>query len=192
MTTASLAEPGDSGPAARIRLRVLPAPDCNPSPVPPAAEEALDRPTTGPRWSQDPLDLVYTLPSGLPAEPAVPARLRIVGAGDGATTPDVSAWASRFVPALVEVLSGDRPVSQLMRWTDRDVYEEIRQRVEGLSRSPGSRPARAAVRSLHLCQPRPDAAEITAVVRAGRRTRALAVRLDAIEDRWRCTEFAVV
>ena len=193
MTTATAAQPLPASPASGIRLRVVPAPDCNPAPTVPAPEQAAARSAAGSRWQQGTLNLAYTLPSGLPAVPEAPPRLRIVA---GATVedgcPEISAWASRFVPALVEVLSGDRPVSQLMRWTEREVYEEIRRRVEAQPRSSGTRQARAAVRSIHLCQPRPDAAEITAVVRAGQRTRALAVRLDAIEDRWRCTEFAVV
>ncbi|MET0741063.1 MAG: Rv3235 family protein [Candidatus Nanopelagicales bacterium] len=193
MTTATGTKPRPSGPAPGIRLRVVPAPDCNPAPTVLAPEPVPSRSAAGARWQQDALDLVYALPSGLPAIPEAPPRLRIVaGVTAVAGRADVSAWASRFVPALVEVLSGDRPVSQLMRWTDREVYEEIRKRVENVPRSSGRRQARAAVRSIHLCQPRPGAAEITAVVRAGRRTRALAVRLDVIEDRWRCTEFAVV
>ena len=193
MTTATVAQPRPAAPALGIRLRVVPAPDCNPAPSVPSPEPAPARSAAGARWQQDTLDLVYTLPSGLPAVPEAPPRLRIVaGATSDDGSFDVSAWASRFVPALVEVLSGDRPVSQLMRWTEREVYEEIRRRVEDQPRSSGPRQARAAVRSIHVCQPRPDAAEITAIVRAGRRTRALAVRLDAIEDRWRCTEFAVV
>jgi hypothetical protein len=99
--------------------------------------------------------------------------------------------ARRFVQAVVEVVSGDRPCTQLIRWTDRDVYESLTARVAELSGVTGSVPPvgrpRAKVVSVKMCQPRDGVAEIAAHVRQGRRSHALAARLEQGEQRWICT-----
>ena len=43
--------------------------------------------------------------------------------------PDPKPWAGRLVQAIVEVASGVRPVSQLVRWTSADVYESVQLRL---------------------------------------------------------------
>src|SRR5262245_4563587 len=55
--------------------------------------------------------------------------------------PDVQAWAARLVQALAEVIAGDRPIGQLVRWTDGTVYADINRRVRvlGLTSTAGSR-----------------------------------------------------
>jgi hypothetical protein len=155
------------------------------------------------RQVQGALALDFALPSGLPAVPQEPALTLVVG-GDRppaaereetppweVTVPAARDWAGRFVQAVVEVISGDRPLQQLLRWTDERVYADLSRRVRilGLTTSAASRhrTERSHVRSVHIFQPRPDAAEVAAHVRHGRRSRAVAARLEADETRWRCT-----
>ena len=38
---------------------------------------------------------------------------------------DVDQWARRFVQAAIEIVGGDRPVAQLLRWTSAEVYDEL-------------------------------------------------------------------
>ena len=130
-----------------------------------------------------------------PTRPATP-DLRLVpgtgpGGGPGSGPDEVSAWAARFAQGVVEVLGGDRPLQQLVRWTSRRVYLDLERRVRILTRSCPSdqrlRTVRAQVRSVHVCHPTAEAAEVSVHVRHGRRSRALAARLELVQGRWQCT-----
>ncbi len=126
----------------------------------------------------------------VPHQPAVP-ELRVVP-GDGSSQHrEVQAWAARFAQATVEVLGGDRPVTQLLRWTSSRVYADLDRRARILGRSgppaPGrQRTVRPQVHSVHVFQPAPTAAEVSVHVRHGHRSRALAARLERRNDRWLC------
>ncbi|MGH3486613.1 MAG: Rv3235 family protein [Actinopolymorphaceae bacterium] len=104
--------------------------------------------------------------------------------------PDPTSWCGRFVQALVEVLTGDRPSAQLLRWTNERVYADVVTRVRALGGAPltgrGSR-GRVHVRSVHVCEPRDGVAEAAIHVKHGGRSRAVAVRVEGLDGRWRCT-----
>ncbi|HET9498775.1 MAG TPA: Rv3235 family protein [Marmoricola sp.] len=130
-----------------------------------------------------------TLPFGVDHAPGLPRRpeLSIVtGSPSG-----LEAFAARLAQAVVEVMSGDRGVHQLMRWTTESVYADLLRRTHTLQRvAPGElrqRRVRAQVRSVHLCRPRDGVAELSVHVRHGQRSRALAARIELVEARWRCT-----
>ena len=162
---------------------------------------------------QGTLALAFVLPTGVPAVPVAPIGLRLVPspASTGpaaeprpdaleeldevdfgpqptgrADLPEPRTWAARLVQALVEVLAGDRPVGQLVRWTSAAVYDDM----SALAR-PGDRgtsaAARGVVRSVHVSEPVDGVAEIAALVRRGRRTTAVALRLEGLDGRWQCT-----
>ena len=149
---------------------------------------------------QGTLALDFPLPSGLPAVPQAPALTVVVGGADlpmpapGSTPPALAPrdWAGRFVQAVVEVVAGDRPLQQLVRWTNERVYADLSRRVRvlGLTTSAAARhrTERSHVRSVHIYQPRPDAAEVAAHIRHGARSRAVAARLEARRGRWTCTD----
>lgn len=104
--------------------------------------------------------------------------------------PDPRSWSGRFVQALVEVLAGDRPAAQLLRWTDHRVYNDVLNRVRALGPSGSAQRGdrgRAMVRSVHVCEPRDGVAEVAVHVNHGGRSRAVAVRLEGLDGRWRCT-----
>lgn len=104
---------------------------------------------------------------------------------------ELDGFCARFAQAVVEVIGGDRGVHQLMRWTTEDVYTDLMHRSHALHRAtPGDqrlRRVRATVRSVHLFRPHEDAAELSIHVRHGQRSRAIAARIERIEDRWRCS-----
>lgn len=192
------------------RLRVLPAPQ-------PALPYDDERPQGSARWrgedatprggTQGTLALAFSLPSGLPAVPTVWPRLRVVGRGvgrgvggarpapvpageDTACRPEPTRWAALIAQAIVEAEVGDRPLSQLVRWTSAEVYDVIALRCSAHGRrSVGARlgTARAFVASVHVCQIDPDVAEVSATVRRAGRSRAVALRLEGVGDAWRCT-----
>lgn len=198
-----------SGPAAdRSGPRRLPTPAWEP-PYDDELTTPLPRRHAGPAGpaTQGTLALEFVLPSGLPAEPepalprtapdggaatGAPPRLRLVGEAERTATvlPEPRAWTARLVQAVVEVLAGDRPVSQLAHWTDAEVFADLHRRVTVTARRcpPGrSGQQRAAVRSVRVSSPAPGVAEACALVQRGPRTTALALRLEAGVGRWRCT-----
>ena len=125
------------------------------------------------------------------AAPApVAPELAVAEDNGNAEQHEVRAWAARFAQAAVEVLGGDRPVAQLLRWTSARVYEDLDRRVRILGRTAPAptrlRTIRPQVRSVHVCQPAPRTAEVSVHVRHGHRSRAIAARLERRNGRWTC------
>jgi hypothetical protein len=156
---------------------------------------------------QGTLALSFLLPSGLPATPEPPA-LRLAPPMDDdadfaarptprSLLPDPRQWAAQLVQALVEVVAGDRPATQLIRWTTPEVYAEVRQATNAFwhGTSPAAqrlRPGttqcgRVLVRSIHVCEPADGAAEVCATVQRGARAAAVALRMVGADGRWQCT-----
>lgn len=121
--------------------------------------------------------------SGPPPEIAFERR-----ATPRAELPDPKPWAARLVVATVEVLSGRRPVQQLMPWTDDAVYGQIARAVKW--RRPAVRPG--VLRSIHVSEPADGVAEVCAVIGSGGRSRAVAARLEGSDGRWRCTTLRLI
>ncbi len=119
--------------------------------------------------------------------PPVEARPRPVRVPDEDS--EIRVLAGRFAQAAVEVVAGQRPVLQLLRWTDEHVYADLERRASLVRQARGGSPRRvhAQVRSVHVCRPHDDSAEVSVHVRHGERSRALAIRLERHRDRWRCT-----
>jgi hypothetical protein len=182
---------GNSAGPAR-RLQVVPAPSWQPPgraprPTSPGVASAV----------QGTLALAYVLPGGLPAEPSAPdlalapAPRRAWEPTDADDEPpdrtaraqltDPRMWAARLGQAVLEVRSGSRPVTQLLRWTSAPVYAEL-----ALHRS-GPTLRRESVRSVHVCEPADGVAEAALVVAGGDRLRAVALRLEGLRGRWVCT-----
>jgi hypothetical protein len=111
--------------------------------------------------------------------------------------PEPVPWAGRLVQGILEVLSGVRPLSQLVRWTTTDVYDSIATRTEHrfrrISETREVAPHRLAevVRSVHVSEPVDGIAEVCAIVQQGPRCRAVALRLEGIDGRWQCTALQI-
>ncbi len=106
----------------------------------------------------------------------------------------VEAWAHRFAQAVVEIVGGDRPVAQLLRWTEQEVYADLHRRAVLVARAGGHvpgqarvQPARPRVRSVHLSFVSEAVVEASAHVRYGERSRAVASRFELRDGRWLCT-----
>lgn len=101
--------------------------------------------------------------------------------------------AHGLAQALVEILAGDRTLTQLVRWTSAEVYEQLHHRVQTLATCP--RPAattdsasaaqpvrrrrrRPRVASLHVSTPTEGIAEVSARIEHGVRSTAIALRLE--------------
>jgi hypothetical protein len=177
------------------QLRRLPVPECEP----PYDDETDVPPRHRPRAKdgiQGTLALAFNLPNGLPAEPEVPPTLRLVPPSDdgsarrrAAPNDDARAWAGRLASAVVEVMAGERPAAQLLRWTTEEVYDVVARRTRraGREERTGSGRPKPAVRSVRTCEPNAGVVEACAVVARGDRFSAVALRLELIDGRWRCT-----
>lgn len=102
--------------------------------------------------------------------------------------------AARFMQALVEVLSGERPVRQLAAWMAPDVYAQLTSRLAVHARVPlRARSGRGArIVSVHVAMVHDEAAEIAGRMVHRGRSRAVAVRLELQTTHrgakvWRCT-----
>ena len=138
-----------------------------------------------------------------PPDPVVaPSRHPVadVIAIEGPVRRGLEQWAGRYVQAAVEIVGGDRPVTQLLRWSSREVYDNLDRRAQLVARAgrhqPGQgrvQPVRPRVVGVHTCFLSRGTVEISAHVRYGERSRAVAARfVRARDDRWCCTalEFA--
>jgi hypothetical protein len=166
-------------PVTRPLLRLVPAPIS----APPYDDEPGARPV---------LRLVPPL-----APPAAPQRFDDQAwlaseRTPSSRLPDAAAMGRLLVQALLEVRAGVRPIQQLRRDTTPEVYIALRTSLGIAPRVAGSRPDRGAVRSLHVQQRPEGVAEVCATVRQGSRYAALALRLEGVDGRWRCTELVGV
>jgi hypothetical protein len=159
------------------------------------------------RWAQVPLHPVQgalALDLGAQSSPAprptASATSVLRGADTVAVSPavrrELHEWALTFGQATVEVVLGDRPVSQLVRWTTPPIYRELAYRARvvaqaTLRQAGGHGPRRPAVRPqvrrVRACFVAAGVAEVAFTVQYGARHRAIAARLEAQGGRWQCT-----
>lgn len=110
-----------------------------------------------------------------------------------AELPDPGTWASLMARAVVEVLVGIRPATQLARWLTTDLYEAVARRAGLARRIHGQceRTRRSTTRRVRIDQVRHDAHEAAVVVHDGTRTRGVALRIEAHRGRWRITALEI-
>lgn len=133
-----------------------------------------------------------TAPAIAPADPD-PEGADVVPI-DRAQRRELNAWVGRFGQAAVEIVGGDRPVTQLLRWTTKDVYDELERRAALVGRAghhqPGQgrvQPVRPKVVSVHSFFVAQHVVETSIHVKYGARSRALAARFEVRRGRWICT-----
>lgn len=161
---------------------------------------------------QGTLALQWVLPGDVAAQPEADHALRLVprpGSLHDGTDPAVAsvptarqdlpepgAWTAQLVQAVLEVLGRERPRQQLVRWLSPEVYAELSAHVGAAPVRPAVGPSagrsRRTVSSLHLCEPVDGVVEASAVVLGGTRARAMALRLEGWDGRWRCTRLALL
>lgn len=89
--------------------------------------------------------------------------------------------------AIAEVLAGYRPPQQLAQVATLDVLTWLERSAGRMAPRGTGVPVRPRVTSIRLCEPRRGVAEVAAVIDTGRRSRAMALRLEATNARWRLT-----
>lgn len=114
-----------------------------------------------------------------------------------AVLPDPTPLVENLTRCVVEILAGARDLEQLSRWVTDDVYRHLLKRVV-LSARARQATGRAVTRpnfsigSTTLCTPRDGVVEAVVIVRGRARTRAVALRLEGLDQRWRATAINVL
>jgi hypothetical protein len=101
--------------------------------------------------------------------------------------PDAQEWSAKLALAIIQALTGQRPAAQLNRWVVDEVLAAISMYQRRSLRTHGRIAVPAALRSIRVQHPDPEVAEVSAHVVIGKRSAAMAFRLEALGDRWLCT-----
>ncbi|WP_149084953.1 MULTISPECIES: Rv3235 family protein [Microbacterium] len=114
-----------------------------------------------------------------------------------AQLPDPAPLLRSLTHGVLEALAGVREVDQLARWFSEEAYRSLIARASLAARARSARgvaPARPsfAIRTLRVTHPRDGIVEAVVVVAGPGRTRAVAVRLEGLDRRWRVTSLAIL
>ncbi|MBI1351175.1 MAG: hypothetical protein GC156_08655 [Actinomycetales bacterium] len=160
------------------------------------AVRAALRALPGGRSEQLCLPYEYEVSPGVPAVPPVPAHLRVVGSDTlpalDPRLPDPGRWAAKIAQAAAEVAIGARPPAQLNGHVERGVLAQLARRGQQVARHPSARAQRGVarlrmVRSVRTCPVADGVVECCVVLVSGDRAQAIALRLEADDDRWLAT-----
>ena len=113
------------------------------------------------------------------------------------TLPDPTPLLENLTRCVIEVLAGARELEQISRWVSDDVYRHLLKRVVLSARArrarnqPVARP-NFAIGSTVFSEPKDGIVEAVVVVQGRARTRAVAIRLEGLDNRWRATAINVL
>lgn len=111
--------------------------------------------------------------------------------------PDPVPLLENLTRGVLEVLAGVREIDQLARWFNEDAYRAlvIRSNLSARARSArGLAPTRPVhhVLTVRHSSPAEAVVEAVVIVAGPARTRAVAVRLEGWDARWRATSLAIL
>ena len=144
------------------------------------------------------LPLTWEVSPGVPAVPGIPRHLRVVGDPGTYDTGGLDqlevAWVARMARAIGEVAAGVRPATQLSRWVERRQLERLADRGAAMRRHPSAKSEHQwrTVRSVRLCPVADGIVETSAVLVGESRSRAIAIRFEAVTGRWLVTAASLV
>lgn len=111
--------------------------------------------------------------------------------------PDPAPLLRSLTQGALEVLAGVREVDQLARWFSEDAFRSLVVRANLSARARSARgvaPARPTfeILSMRVCEPVDGVIEAAVVVAGPGRTRAVAIRLEGLDRRWRASSLAIL
>lgn len=111
--------------------------------------------------------------------------------------PDPAPLLRSLTQGVLEVLAGVREVDQLARWFNEDSFRSLVTRANLSARARSARgvsPTRPIfeIQSIRACEPMDSVIEAVVIVAGPGRTRAVAIRLEGMDRRWRATSLAVL
>lgn len=116
------------------------------------------------------------------------------GRGD---LPDPEPVLQHLTHCVIEVLAGARDLEQLARWVTDDVYRSLTKRVVLAARArrvKGQAPQRPvfSLGRVHMSEPVDGVVEAVVLVHQRHRSRAVAIRLEGLDQRWRASAISVL
>ncbi|GAA2956957.1 MULTISPECIES: Rv3235 family protein [Microbacterium] len=114
-----------------------------------------------------------------------------------ADLPDPETFLRNISRGVLEIFAGVREVDQLARWLTEDAYRKLVTRANLAARArsargiPAKRPVHQIV-SVRHSSPADGIVEGVVIVRGPARTRAVALRLEGMDGRWRTTSLALL
>ncbi|CAN5384832.1 hypothetical protein BH10ACT6_BH10ACT6_11490 [soil metagenome] len=114
-----------------------------------------------------------------------------------AALPDPAPLLENLTRCVVEILAGARELEQISRWLSDEVYRHLLTRVVISARARQAK-GQAVVRpafsigSTTVREPRDGVVEAVVIVRGRARARAVAIRLEGLDRRWRATAIHVL
>ena len=101
--------------------------------------------------------------------------------------PDARQWGATLGLAVLQALLAQRPIAQLNRWLADDVLSAVSVQQRRRRTEPGRAVRPVVVRSVRVQHPSAEVAEVSAHLLVGTGHVAVALRLEAMGDRWLCT-----
>ena len=113
------------------------------------------------------------------------------------TLPNPQPLIENLTRCVIEILAGARDLEQISRWVTDDVYRHLLKRVVLSSRarratSQVARRPNFSIGSTSICEPSDGVVEAVVIVHSRARSRAVAVRLEGLDHRWRATAINVL
>lgn len=111
--------------------------------------------------------------------------------------PSAETFTLNIVRGVLEVLAGVREIDQLARWLSEDVYRTVALRASLAARARSARGAPTPrsthiIQSVHVSSPADHVVEATVTAATRLRTRAVALRLEGLDGRWRVTSLGLL
>lgn len=111
--------------------------------------------------------------------------------------PDPEPLLRNLTHCVLESLAGARDLEQLARWVTEDVYRALSKRVVLAARARRVKGQQAqrpsfSVGRVHLHEPAEGVVEAVVMVHQRARSRAVAIRLEGFDRRWRASAVSVL
>ncbi|MCU1446451.1 Rv3235 family protein [Cryobacterium sp.] len=111
--------------------------------------------------------------------------------------PDPEPLLINLTRCVIEVLAGARELDQLARWVSDDVYRHLLKRVVLSARARAVKGQRAqrptiTIGRVTINEPRDGIIEAVVIVHSKVRVRAVAIRLEGLDNRWRASAINVL
>jgi hypothetical protein len=138
-----------------------------------------------------------SLPSKTITAPFVPDDFFGAQPATRASLPDPEPLLENLTRCVIEILAGARDLEQIARWVDDEVYRHLLKRVVLSTRARQAKGQVArrpsfSIGSMSICEPRDGVVEAVVIVIGRARTRAVALRLEGFDTRWRATAINVL
>jgi hypothetical protein len=111
--------------------------------------------------------------------------------------PPAKQFVEMFVPRVLETIHGLREARTLARIANHSVYSAIEARAAGvklrsqMTKDPTPRPV-FALGNIIISEPRDGVCEAAAIVHGPTRVRAVALRIEGLDNRWKATSFRML